>query len=74
MQINDQQPTNDYLKLLAYLLTSQLTSLSGMMQQTDKINSSNETTIYYNRLLAIEYINNIYNLLLNTNNNYQSIE
>ncbi|CAF3819723.1 unnamed protein product [Rotaria sp. Silwood1] len=36
MQINDQQPTNDYLKLLADLLTSQLTSLSGMMQQTDK--------------------------------------
>ncbi|CAF1057540.1 unnamed protein product [Rotaria sp. Silwood1] len=36
IQINDQQPTNDYLKLLADLLTSQLTSLSGMMQQTDK--------------------------------------
>ncbi|CAF1073577.1 unnamed protein product [Rotaria sp. Silwood1] len=158
IQIHDPQPTSDYLKLLADLLTSELTSLSGMMQQTDSlsacssfislndalqifdtfairhvqiidmpkrllqlcsyhswwpefvkecfqryflsndiltidqqqslfinlvdlceqtlltINSSNETTIYYNRLLAIEYINNIYNLLLNTNNNYQSIE
>jgi len=38
------------------------------------INSPTESTISYNRLLAIEYLNNIYNLLLNTNKTYQSIE
>jgi hypothetical protein len=36
LQTNNQQPTSDYLKLLADLLTSQLTSLSGMMQQTNR--------------------------------------
>ncbi|CAF2055249.1 unnamed protein product [Rotaria magnacalcarata] len=158
IQNSNQQPTSDYLKLLADLLTSELTSLSGIMQQTDSSSSSssfislndalqifdtfairhvqiidmpkrllqlcsyhtwwpefvkecfqryflnnelltidqqqslfislidlceqtlltikspNDTTLSYNRLLAIEYINNIYNLLMNTNNNYQSIE
>jgi hypothetical protein len=38
------------------------------------INPQNESIISYNRLLAIEYLNNIYSLLLNTNKNYQSIE
>jgi hypothetical protein len=38
------------------------------------INSQNESIISYNRLLGIEYLNNIYTLLLNTNDNYQSIE
>ena len=32
-QINHQQPTSDYLKLLADLLTNELTSLSGLMQR-----------------------------------------
>jgi hypothetical protein len=36
LQINNQQPTSDYLKLLADLLTSELTSLSGIMQQTNR--------------------------------------
>ncbi|CAF4652583.1 unnamed protein product, partial [Rotaria sp. Silwood2] len=40
IQIHNQQPTYDYLKLLADLLTSELTSLSGMMQQTDSSSSS----------------------------------
>ncbi|CAF4358141.1 unnamed protein product, partial [Rotaria magnacalcarata] len=35
IQNSNQQPTSDYLKLLADLLTSELTSLSGIMQQTD---------------------------------------
>ncbi|CAF1088638.1 unnamed protein product [Rotaria sordida] len=33
IQINDQQPTTYYFKLLADLLTTELISLSGMMQQ-----------------------------------------
>jgi baculoviral IAP repeat-containing protein 6 len=33
---HQQQPTSDYLRLLADLLTSELTSLSGMMQQTNR--------------------------------------
>ncbi|CAF2845059.1 unnamed protein product [Rotaria sp. Silwood2] len=60
IQINDQQPTTYYFKLLADLLTIELISLSGIMQQQTNrlltINSPNETTIYYNRLLSIEYI------------------
>jgi hypothetical protein len=36
LQVNNQQPTSDYLKLLADLLTSELTSLSGIMQQTNR--------------------------------------
>ncbi|CAF3703991.1 unnamed protein product [Adineta steineri] len=157
VQINNQQPTSDYLKLLADLLTSELTSLSGIMQHTNgspspsfisleqalsifdtfairhvqiidmpkrllqlcsyhswwpefvkecfqryflsndmltidqqqslfinlvdlceqtllTINSSSDSLISYNRLLAIEYLNHIYNLLLNTNKTFQSVE
>lgn len=47
-------------------------NLIDLCEQT--LLTTNETTLSYNRLLAIEYINNIYNLLLNTQNNYQSIE
>ena len=149
------QPTSDYLKLLTDLLTSELTSLSSMMQQTSTspsfvsleqalelfdafairhvqivdmpkrllqfcayqcwwpdfvkecfqryflsssvltvdqqqalfihlvdlceqtlltIPAPNESTLAYNRLLAIEYVNNIYQLLLNSQTKMSSVE
>ncbi|CAF1058543.1 unnamed protein product [Adineta ricciae] len=153
---NPRQPTSDYLRLLADLLTNELTSLSGIIQQAESssssfisldqalqifdtfairhvqivdmpkrllqlcsyhswwpefvkecfqryflsnesltfdqqqslfinlvdlceqtlltVNSPTDSIIFYNRLLAIEYLNNIYNLLLNTKKNHKSIE
>ena len=50
-------------------------NLADLCEQTLlTINSPNDSTISYNRLLAIEYLNNIYTLLLNTNKTNQSIE
>ena len=36
--------------------------------------SSNDSTLSYNRLLAIEYLTNIYNLILKTNSNYEILQ